>query len=328
MRRREFIALVGGAIAWAIPGRAQERARLQKLAMLLPGKEGDQGGVIAAFSDRLRDLGWIEGRNIQIERRWGGGEINQIRALSKELLSLAPDLVVTSGTPATAALLAETQTVPIVFASVADPVGSGLVSNLARPGRNVTGFATLEPSLGGKWVELLREIAPSVKRVGIIFNPETAIRRGLLFSEPIEAAATSISIETLRILVHSRADIEIELSKFARQPQHGLIVIPDNFTQVHQELITLIALQQGLPAVYAYRFMAQNGGLVSYGVNNADLFRRAAEYSDRILKGEKPGELPVQQPTKFELVINLKTAKALGITIPPSLLARADEVIE
>jgi len=284
--------------------------------------------MIDAFSDRLRDLGWIEGRNIQIERRWGGGETNQIRALSKELLSLAPDLVVTSGTPATAALLAETQTVPIVFASVADPVGSGLVSNLARPGRNVTGFATLEPSLGGKWVELLREIAPSVKRVGIIFNPETAIRRGLLFSEPIEAAATSISIETLRILVHSRADIEIELSKFARQPQHGLIVIPDNFTQVHQELITLIALQQGLPAVYAYRFMAQNGGLVSYGVNNADLFRRAAEYSDRILKGEKPGELPVQQPTKFELVINLKTAKALGLSIPPTLLARADEVIE
>jgi len=322
MTRREFIALV--AAAWTRTAYAE---RVRNIAMLLPGVEGNPMGR-SSFSERLQELGWVEGRNIRIERRWAQGDTGRMRAFAKEFVTLQPDLIVSGNTPITAALLRETRTIPIVFTSVADPVGSGFVESLARPGGNVTGFATLEPSLGGKWVELLKEIAPKVTRIGIIFNPETAVRQGLLYSQPIKAAAASFQMEDIAIAVHSATEIESALATFARNPESGLIVIPDNFTQVHRQLITSLALRHRLPAVYAYRPMATIGGLVSYGVDNANLVRQAAGYVDRILRGEKPGELPVQQPTKFELAVNLKTVRTLGLTIPASLLARADEVIE
>ena len=328
MRRREFILLAGGmAAGLPVAARAQQGERVRNIAMLLPGVEGNPMWR-SSFLERLQELGWMEGRNIRIERRWAQGDTGRMRAFAKEFVTLQPDLIVSGNTPITAALLRETRTIPIVFTSVADPVGSGFVESLARPGGNVTGFATLEPSLGGKWVELLKEIAPKVTRIGIIFNPETAVRQGLLYSQPIKAAAASFQMEDIAIAVHSATEIESALATFARNPESGLIVIPDNFTQVHRQLITSLALRHRLPAVYAYRPMATIGGLVSYGVDNANLVRQAAGYVDRILRGEKPGELPVQQPTKFELAINLKTAKALGFTVPAALLARADEVIE
>ena len=322
MTRREFIALV--AAAWTRTAYAE---RVRNIAMLFPGVEGNSMWR-ASFLERLQELGWVEGCNIRIERRWAEGDMNKMRAFAKEFVALQPDVIVCGNTPITAAVLSETRTIPIVFGSVGDPVASGFVESLARPGGNATGFASLEPSLGSKWLELLKEIAPGLRQVGIIFNPETAPGRGLLYSRPAEIAAASLRMKTVAIPVHSAAEIESSLTKLASEPESGLIVIPDNFTQVYRRLITSLALGHRLPAAYPYRAMAAIGGLISYGVDNAELWGRAAGYVDRILRGEKPSDLPVQRPTKFELVINLKTAKLLGLTVPPSLVARADEVIE
>ena len=262
-----------------------------------------------------------------MDLRWGGGDINRIRALAQELVGLQPDIILASTTPATVALQRETRTIPIVFATVADPVASGIVARLDRPGGNITGFANLEASLGGKWLELLSEIAPGLKRAAIMFNPDIDPRIGL-FMPSFETAARSLKVEPIIAPVHSDAEIETAIIALGREPGGGLVVMPDVFMIVHRAPIILAAARNNVPAVYSLSDFARDGGLLSYGPDLVDIFRRAATYVDRILRGAKPGDLPVQFPTKFEMVVNLKTAKALGLTVPQSILLRADEVIE
>ena len=332
MRRRDLITLMVGAAALARPRLALALAGGQprRIGMLIgyAEKDAETQARLAAFRAGLAQLGWLEGRNIRIDYRFAPAGPDQAQRFARELVALRPDLLVGNSTPATAALLHETHSIPIVFVGVSDPVGSGFVASIARPGGNATGFTNFEPSLIGKWLELLKEIAPGIVRAGVIFNPRTAPGEGSFFMTPFEPLARALDVEPVAVRVSSPAEIETAVTAIARAPGSSLIVMPDAFTTVHRQLIILLAMRHALPAIWPYRYEAADGGLLSYGVDTVDLLRRAAPYVDRILKGEKPADLPVQAPVKFELVINLRTAKALGLAIPPTLIALADEVIE
>jgi putative ABC transport system substrate-binding protein len=328
IRRRQFLTLLGSAAAWPLAARAQQGDRVRRIGVLMGGDENDADRKrrYSAFTQALADLGWTEGRKLRIDLRWGGDDTNRIRTLAQELVGLHPDIIVTSTTPATAALQHETGTIPIVFASVTDPVASGIVAGLNQPGGNITGLATFEASLGGKWLELLSEIAPGLKRAAITFNPDSAPASALMPS--FETAARSLKVEPITAPVRSDAEIEEAINALGREPGGGLIVLSEVFTTTHRAPIISAAARNNVPAVYAQSVCARDGGLLSYGVDQVDTYRRAATYVDRILRGEKPGDLPVQLPTKFEMVVNLKTAKALGLAVPQSILLRADEVVE
>jgi putative ABC transport system substrate-binding protein len=331
VKRREFITLLGGAAAaWPLAARAQQRERMRRIGVLMgyPESDSEAQTKIAAFRDGLQKLGWTEGRNTRIDTRWATpADAESMERFAKELVALQPDLILSSTTPTTAALLQQTRTIPIVFATVADPVGSGFVASFPRPGGNVTGFVVFEASLAGKWLELLKEIVPRVNRITFLFNPATATYAEF-YLNPFKAAAESFAVEAIAAPVRDRSELESVVSAQAREPNGGLIVMPDSFTDLHRAEIASLAARYRLPAVYPRRIFTEVGGLLSYGIDQLDNFRLAATYADRILKGEKPADLPVQAPTKFELVINLKTAKMLGLEVPPTLLARADEVIE
>ena len=332
MRRREFITLVGSAGAWLLaPHRAiaQPSDRVRRIAVLsgFAATDPEAQARIAALQQGLNELGWAEGRNLSIEFRWDPGGADQMRAFARELIELKPDLILGMTTPAVTALVEETKTNPILFVNIVDPLGRGLISNMARPGGNVTGFLNFEFSMGGKWLETLKQIAPGVRSVALLFNPHTAPYANF-FIRVAEAAAPSFGVEPIAAGVHDDGELERAVADFAAKPAGGLIILPDSFTTGHRDLIIALAARYRLPAVYPLRVFAASGGLISDGGDPIDIFRRAASYVDRILKGANPGDLPVQTPTKFELVINLKTANALGLNVQPMLLARADEVIE
>jgi len=284
--------------------------------------------MIGALDEALGKLGWIAGRNLSVERRWGAGDPRRIEAFAKELVSLRPDMIVGYTTPTVAALFKETDTIPIVFVAVSDPIGSGFIADYAHPGGHITGFTTNEPSMVGKWAALIKEIAPGTSRFAYLFNPETAPYIERYYRPSLEASARTFNMQSSAIAVHSLPDIESAIETLGRQPGTGLIVMPDSFNILHHGRIASLTVQHRLPAISPYGFMVSEGGLISYGVDQVDLFRRAAGYVDRILNGAKAAELPVQAPTKFELVVNMKTAKAMGITVAPSLVIAADEVIE
>jgi putative ABC transport system substrate-binding protein len=330
MQRREFITLLGGAAAtWPLAARAQQPDRMRLIGVLMGFAESDPyaRSCLAAFRGALAKLGWTEGINLQIEIRWGASDADRIRRFAKELVDLRPEAILGQTTPVTGALAHETRTIPIVFVTVSDPIGSGFAMSLARPGGNVTGFALFESSMGGKWVELLKEIAPRTVRVALLFNPATAVPLKI-YMPSIQAAASSLAIQASAAPVHAKDEIEGVIAAQARNPGGGLIVVPDSFTTANRELISALAARYGVPAIHNATFFAESGGLIAFGSDFAEQFRQAAGYIDRILKGEHPADLPVQQPTKFELVINLKAAKTLGLDVPQSLLARADKVIE
>src|SRR5262245_30865694 len=331
IRRREFVVTLGGAAAvWPLAARAQQSERVRRIGVLMPLAADDPLGQarIAALREGLEKLGWTEGRNIRIDTRWTTtGDVESIHRFAKELVALQPDLIVTQSTPITATMLQETRTIPIVFALVADPIGSGFVASFPRPGGNVTGFVTMEPAMAGKWLELLKEIAPRVDRVAFVFNPATATYFEY-WLKPFKATAASFGVEAITAPVRDMSELESVIGAQAREPNGGLIVMPDTFTDAHRVEITSLAARYRLPAVYPYRQFTAVGGLLSYGDDLIDNFRRAPTYVDRILKGARPSELPVQAPVKFELVINLKAAKALSLDVPPHLQQRADEVIE
>jgi putative ABC transport system substrate-binding protein len=328
MRRRKFIAGLGSAAAWPVVARAQQGDPVRRIGVLMPFDENDPlpKPRIFAFTQALADLGWINGRNVRIDLRWSGGATNRIQTLAQELVGLQPDIILTDTTPATVALQRETRTIPIVFATASDPVASTIVARLDRPSGNITGFATLEATLGGKWLELLSEIAPGLKRVAIMFNPDTAPVSAHMPS--VETAARSLKVVPIMAPVHSELEIETAITALGREPGGGLVVMPDIFTQEHRTPIISAAARNNVPAVYWLSDIARAGGLLSYGPEQIDNWRRAATYVDRVLRGEKPGDLPVQFSTKFEMVVNLQTAKALGLTVSQSILLRADEVIE
>jgi putative ABC transport system substrate-binding protein len=330
MRRRTFIAALGSAAAWPLVARGQSE-RVRHIGVLTTNSDSDTLalGWDAAFRKGLDQLGWHDGRNVEIDYRWAAGDADRLRAFAHELVARQPDVIFAVATPSVAVLLSETRTLPIVFAQVSDPVGSGFVSSVARPSGNVTGFTNIniESSIGGKWLEFMKEIAPAVRRVTMIYNPPTSPFAGY-YLRPFEAAGPAYGVQTGTAPVHSDADIEKAIEALAREPGGGFVVLPDTFTGIHRDLIISLAARYSLPAVYPFRWFVEIGGLLSYGIDSDDMFRRAAGYVDRILKGEKPADLPVQAPTKYQLVINLKTAKALGLDIPPTLLARVDEVIE
>jgi len=330
MKRREFITVIGGAAAWPLGLRAQQAAPMRRIGILMGGAESDQEGQssAAAFREGLQNLGWMEGRNSEIDIRWAAADVESMKRFAKEIVTLQPDLILTSTTPATAAMLQQTRSIPVVFVLVADPVGNGFVASLPRPGGNATGFTPIVSSLGGKWVELLKEIAPRVARVMLLFNRPTASAFIDGYLHTFKAAAASLGAEAIVAPFNDMPGLESILTTEARKPSSGLVVIPDAFTQQHRAEITALAARFHVPAVYWSRSMAEAGGLISYGPYIVDEYRRAASYADRILKGSKPSELPVQAPVKFQLVINLTTAKALGLDVPPSLLAAADEVID
>jgi putative ABC transport system substrate-binding protein len=328
IRRREFITLLGGAVAWPLAARAQAK-QMRRIGVLMGGfvaGDPEAQSRVVAFENGLRELGWVKGRNLSIEYRWAG-DGNVLRDHAAELLAMAPDLILANTTPVTVALREQSGAVPIVFTQVVDPVGQGLVPNLAHPGGNVTGFTHLEFAIGGKWLQTLKEVAPAVERIAVVFNPQMAPYAEALVP-PIEAAGRTFAVATMTAPAADAAAIEAAVTAFAHRPNGGLIVLPDVTTAQHRDLIIGLAAQHQLPAVYPFRYFTTSGGLISYGPDSIDPFRRAASYVDRILKGERPADLPVQAPTKYELVINLKTAKALGLEVPPTVLARADEVIE
>ena len=326
MKRREFIALVGGAAAWPLAAHAQQVRRIGVL-MGIPESDRDAQFGLAALKEELRKLGWIEGRNIEMEIRWAEANVESRKRFAEELVALQPDLIVTSSTPATAAMLQQSRTIPVIFVEVGDPIGSGFVKSLAQPGGNVTGFTPIVGSLGSKWVEVLRDIAPRVRRVTLVFNPPTApfIKDYL---NPFRAAAASHGVDAIVGSVNDMSELQSLFTTQASEPNSGIIVIPDVFTISHGAEIIGLAARWRVPAIYWSRSFTEIGGLISYGPNVPDEYRRAASYVDRILKGAKLSELPVQAPTKFELVINLKTAKALGLEVPGQLQQLADEVIE
>jgi len=328
LRRRQFITLLGGAaVSWPLAARAQtKRMRLIGVLMGLVANDPEAQSRVVAFENGLRELGWVKGRNLSIEYRWAG-DGNLLRDDAAELLAMAPDLILANSTPVTAALREHSGAVPIVFTQVTDPVGQGVVPNLAHPGGNLTGFTSFEFSIGTKWLEALKQTAPRVTRVALVFNPQSAPYADL-FLRPVEAAAPAFSVAPIRAAVRDPADVDRVFNALAREPNGGLMVLPDISMINYREAIIALAARHRVPAIYPFRFFAASGGLMSYGTDVTEVFRRAAAYVDRVLKGTTPGELPIQAPTKYELIINLKTAKALGIDVPPSLLARADEVIE
>jgi len=330
MKRRTFITLLGSAAAaWPLAGRAQQPERMRHIGVLIGvADDAETKSWVAAFRKRLDELGWKVGSNLQIEERWTAGDPEQNRVFASELLAMKPDAIFAFSSVAVAALRQESRTVPIVFTAISDPVGSGFVESLARPGGNATGFTNFVPTMAAKWLEVLKEIAPQVQRAVLLFNPQTAPYVAQYYQRPFEAAAPSFGVQATAAVVHQTGEIEAAIADVVREPGGGLVVPPDNFSYVHRELIFALAARHRLPAVYPFRFMAREGGLISYGVDLGETFPRAAEYIDRILKGTKPADLPVQAPTKFELAINVKTARALGLDVSPTLLARADEVIE
>jgi putative ABC transport system substrate-binding protein len=329
MKRREFITLLGGvAAAWPLAARAQQGERMRRIGVLTPFAASDTEGQarLTAFAQGLQQMGWTVGQNIRIDYRWGDGKADTMRKYAAELVALAPDIILASSSAAVAPLLEATRTVPIVFAGIADPVAAGYVESLARPGGNATGFAVYEYSISGKWLEVLKEVAPRVTRAAVLRPSDIAAGPGQFGT--IQALAPSLGVELRPVNVRNAAEIERALTEFAQSPNGGLIVFGSPGATIHRSLIIALAAKHRLPAVYNSRFFTAAGGLISYGPDFLDQHRGAAGYVDRILKGEKPADLPVQAPTKYELVINLKTAKALGTEVPPTLLARADEVIE
>jgi putative ABC transport system substrate-binding protein len=328
MRRRDFITLLGTAVAWPVAARAQQREQMRRIGVLMNLGSDDAEGQArnAAFLQGLQELGWTVGRNVRIEYRWGAGDAELFRRHASELVALAPDVILASGGAVLPSLLQATRTVPIVFTGTPDPVGAGFVESLARPGGNATGFTPWEYGIGAKWLELLKEIAPGTTRAAVVRDP--AIATGVGMWGAIQTAAPSLGVELRPLGVRDAGEIERAITAFAGSPNGGLIVTGSTLASVHRDLITMLAARHRLPAIYFFRYFVTGGGLISYGADSIDPYRRAAGYVDRILKGEKPADLPVQAPTKYELVINLKTARALGLEVPPTLLARADEVIE
>jgi len=328
LKRREFITLLGSAATWPLAARAQKPEPMRRIGVLFPGAADDQGGQarLAAFLQGLQSLGWTDGRNVRIEYRWGGSDAERLRKQAEELAKLAPDVILATGTGALGRLLQTTRTVPIVFVQVTDPVGGGFVKSLARPGGNATGFAALEYGMSGKWLELLKQMAPGIARAAVIRNP--AIASGSDQFGALQAVAPLLGVEVTPIDVRNANDIEHAVAEFARGSNGGVILTSSGAAIQHRDLIITLAARHKLPAIYWDRLFASSGGLMSYGMDLIASYRQAAIYVDRILKGEKSADLPVQAPTKYELVINLKTAKTLGIEVPPTLLARADEVIE
>jgi len=330
MKRREFITLLcGAATTWPLAVRAQRGERVRRIGVLIGFAETDPAvqSWLAAFRGALAKLGWTEGSNLRIEVRWTGYDPDRIKTFAKELVDLRPDAILSVTTPVTDALVRETQTIPIVIVTVADPISSGFVTNLGRPGGNVTGFALYEPSMGGKWLEQLKQIAPGVTRVALLFNPTTTVPIKFYMAS-IQAAASSFAVQTSTAPVHAKDEIEGVIAALASNPGAGLIVMPDLFNTINRDSIIAAAARYRVPAIYFFRSFADSGGLISYGPDFDEQYPRAAEYIDRILKGEKPGDLPIQMPIKVPLVINLKTAKALGLSVPLGLLNAADEVIE
>jgi ABC-type uncharacterized transport system substrate-binding protein len=328
MQRRDFITLVGGAAAWPLAARAQQNERVRRIGVLVGTANDAEGRALAAgFDNSLQRLGWFEGRNVHLEYRWAAGQPDLVQKYAVELVSIRPDVIVCTTTPPLIALRKETKTTPIVFVMVSDPVGMGHVASMARPGGNVTGFTPFEPSMGGKWVELLKETDPRVTRVLLFFNPDTAVNVRS-FVQHADAAGSALRISVVSAPVRTDAEIERATADFAQLPGGGVVVLSDPYTYARRQPIVAAALRHRLPAIGPFRDFATAGAVVSYSIDVIDEYRRAAGYVDRILRGEKPAELPVQQPTRYELVINLKTAMSLGLDVPPSLLARADEVIE
>lgn len=327
MRRREFIKVIGAAAGWPLVARAQQPERIRRIGVLMPIADPTAQSYLTAFRDALVKLGWTEGSNLQTEVRWGASDADKIRSFAKELVDLRPDVILGQSTPVVVALVRETQTIPIVFANVADPIGSGFVASLARPGGNSTGFMTDNSALGGKWVQLLKEIAPRTLRVALLFNPATAVP--LKFYMPsVRAAASTGGVEVNVTPVHAKDEIEGVIAARARDPGSSLIVMPDPFNGANSEQIILLAARYRVPAMYYRREFAEAGGLLAYANDFAEQFPQAAAYVDRILKGAKPADLPVQVPTKFDLVINLKTAKSLDLEVPFGMQQRADALIE
>jgi putative tryptophan/tyrosine transport system substrate-binding protein len=329
MRRREFIAGLGGAVVWPVAARAQQPERMRRVGALMNVAESDPEGQARAalLRETLEKLGWTVGRNLAIDHRWGVGDLEQTQAAAADLVRSAPDVILANGGPALAHLRQATRTIPIVFLVVSEPVALGFVASLARPGGNITGFTNLESTIGAKLLELLKEMAPRVTRFAVMFNPDTSTI-GAQLSRSAETAAQKFAVELVDAQVRQPADIETTIAMLSRDQHGGLIVAPDSFTQNRRKLVLDLAARHQLPAIYPYRYYAADGGLMSYGVDSIAQYRQAAGYVDRILRGDKPADLPVQQPTKFELVINLKTAKALGLAVPQTLLITADEVIQ
>ena len=330
MRRRDFIAGLAAVAAWPLAARAQRGNRMRRIGVLMGWGENDHSAKasLAQLTQGLQELGWTDGQNLQMDIRWAAGDVSRMHAYAKELVGMQPDVILANTTPVTVALQRETRTIPILFSAVADPVGDGFVASLPRPGGNITGFISQEAAMAGKWLQLLTEIAPGVKRVTIIHDPDTAPGGGSYFPPLLEAAAQSFKVEPIMAPVDSDAEIQSVITSARREPQGGLVVLPDTFVRVHRAPIIILAARHKVPAVYSESFWPREGGLLSYGVDRVDIFRRSASYLDRLLRGAKPSELPVQIPTRFELVINLKTAKALGLTVPNTILVSADEVIE
>jgi putative tryptophan/tyrosine transport system substrate-binding protein len=325
MKRREFITLLGGAAAWPLAARAQQGERMRRIGFLTSISDDTEGrSWITALTRGLQELGWIEGRNVLIDYRFGEADPARMPKLAKELIALHPNVVVASTGPAAAAFRDQSSSIPIVFVQVPDPVSAGFVTNLARPEGNLTGF--FEFSMGGKWLQLIQECSPSVHEVLVVFDPDNPTWHAYL--RALEAAAPSLGLRLTPVGVRNSPEIERTIAEFAQQPRTAVVVLPSPVTVRDRESVIAAVARHGVPAVYAYRFFATSGGFISYGIDLPDLYKRTADYVDRILKGAKPADLPVQNPTKFELVINLKTAKALGLMVPPTLLALADEVIE
>jgi putative ABC transport system substrate-binding protein len=330
MRRRDFITLVaGGALAWPLIARTQPSERMRRVGVLLGIGEDTEGQLrVTAFRQQMRELGWIEGKNIQFDVRWGAGDADRVQAHADEMVRSNPDVILASSTPAALALQKTNRSIPIVFTVVTDPVGAGLVANPARPEGNLTGFTNFEVSMGGKWLEILKELAPSITRLGVVYDPANAPDISPFYKHSLDAAARALDVKLVDAPVHTAADIERAVADLAGQPNTGMVALPDNTTVRYRELLAGLAGKHRVPAIYPYRYFARSGGLASYGVDTVDLFRRAATYVDRILNGWKLAELPVQSPTKFEFVLNLRAARDLELEISPSLMARVDEVIE
>jgi putative ABC transport system substrate-binding protein len=329
LKRREFISLLGSAVGWPLVARAEQLEQMRRIGVLmsLADSDPDAQARVATFRKGLQTLGWVEGRNVRIDIRWAASDAALMQRFAKELIALQPDLILSHNTPTTASLLQQTRTIPIVFVIVSDPVGSGFVASFPRPGGNVTGFTNIEPTMAGKWLELLKEVAPNVTRVALLFNPATA-PYAEYYLGPLKAAAASFAVKAIAAPVRDARELESVVAAQAREPNSGLLVMPDSFMNIHSADIVSLAARHRLPAIYPFRFFAEGGGLLSYGNDLFDNFQRAAVYVDRILKGETPADLPVQAPIKFNLVINLRAASVFGLEIPPTLLARADEVIE
>jgi putative ABC transport system substrate-binding protein len=326
MKRRKFTILLGAAAAWPLTARAQQPDRVRRVGVLMGIADDPEGQArVMVFRQALQALGWTEGRNVQFIYRWSAGDVAHARHFAKELIDLRSDVILTNSTPVAVAVRDTTRTTPTVFVQVSDPVTAGVVQSLERPGGNLTGFTNFEPSIASKWLELMKGMAPNITRVAYLFNPNTA---PLFYARAVESASPLLSIKPFAAAVQDADEMERVVQQFARASDSALLVLPDLFTATNRQSIIALAARHRLPAIYPVRYFVAGGGLMSYGIELLETYRQAASYVDRVLKGERPSELPVQQPTKFEFVINLKTAKALGLEVPPTLLARADEVIE